>query len=50
MAEVRTQSNRPLSSSDREPASSSSELARLRKELLQRIVKNEARRMTASNS
>jgi hypothetical protein len=36
--------------SDREQPSSSTELEKLRKELLQRIVQNEARRVTASRS
>jgi len=35
---------------DRERPSASAELEKLRKELLQRIVQNEARRVTASRS
>lgn len=50
MADVRTQSARPTMTTDREQPSSSVELEKLRKELLQRIVQNEARRVTASRS
>jgi hypothetical protein len=50
MAEVHTQSSYSTMSTDRERPSASAELEKLRKELLQRIVQNEARRVTASRS